>query len=592
MYANVVVLTYQPPEIKSYTYEVPKNLEGKVKIGQLVEVPFGKRTPFGVLLETGNKKPETIKVKPITSIVFSTPILFPYQVKLLEWLSFYYRAPMVNCLEAILPELPSSHLIVHSSQQIANKAVNRQPSTVNQTLVLVPNINRIPETLAQFPKAKDYIIYHSGLTKSQKFAAWQRVLLGQVDFIFGSRSAIFLPCPNLSKVIIFDEHDNAYKDERSPYFDTLTVVEKIHQLTGIKIEIIDSAPKITTYLNHQKDLKLTRFLKIKTRGVSMAAEKMTGNFSPISQTLAVLLQKNYQRGGRSLLFLNKKVESGQLSCRDCRYQTFARVKPQTCPNCASQNLWFYSLNINTLASVVRNFVPQAHVNLIAEGVHQELFKLLESDRPRSRKPQSRRPVTRDQLPAIDIATASIFYAPVLQRYEIVAHISLDSAVSVTDFTTGEKVFSQITNLRKLTKPNGTLIIQTSNIEAPYLRDAIEDNFKTYFERQVAEREALNFPPRALFVKLTLKLKSNQKTEQVADETARLLKEQNKNPNIFILGPYKPILWRPYPVYNIILKRKLDSYDLPSREKAIRELLPLLENLARGWQITVEPDTLN
>ncbi|MBI2012759.1 hypothetical protein HYS90_02395 [Candidatus Curtissbacteria bacterium] len=299
----------------------------------------------------------------------------------------------------------------------------------------------------------------------------------------------------------------------------------------------------------------------------MAAEKMTGNFSPISQTLAVLLQKNYQRGGRSLLFLNKKVESGQLSCRDCRYQTFARVKPQTCPNCASQNLWFYSLNIN-------------------------IFELLESDRPRSRKPQSRRPVTRDQLPAIDIATASIFYAPVLQRYEIVAHISLDSAVSVTDFTTGEKVFSQITNLRKLTKPNGTLIIQTSNIEAPYLRDAIEDNFKTYFERQVAEREALNFPPRALFVKLTLKIKSSQKTEQVADETARLLKEQNKNPNIFVLGPYKPTLWRPYPVYNIILKRKLDSYDLPSREKAIRELLPLLENLARGWQITVEPDTLN
>ncbi|MBI2012758.1 hypothetical protein HYS90_02390, partial [Candidatus Curtissbacteria bacterium] len=233
---NVVVLTYQPPEIKSYTYEVPKNLEGKVKIGQLVKVPFGKRSPFGVTIKLfGEDSPSlqslqrrvlSSKIKPITSVVFRQPILLPYQIKLLEWLSFYYIAPMVNCLEAILPELPRKQFTVHSSQ-------SQKPSTVSQTLVLVPNINRLPEALAQFPKAKDYIIYHSGLTKSQKFAAWQRVLLGQVDFIFGSRSAIFLPCPNLSKVIIFDEHDNAYKDERSPYFDTLTVVEKIHQLTGI-----------------------------------------------------------------------------------------------------------------------------------------------------------------------------------------------------------------------------------------------------------------------------------------------------------------------------------------------------------------------
>ena len=106
MYADVVVLTYQAPEIDSYTYEVPKKLEGLIKSGQLVEVPFGKRNPIGLILETGNQKPETIKIKPINSIIFQMPILLSYQIKLLKWMAFYYHAPMVNCLEAIIPEIP------------------------------------------------------------------------------------------------------------------------------------------------------------------------------------------------------------------------------------------------------------------------------------------------------------------------------------------------------------------------------------------------------------------------------------------------------------------------------------------------------
>ena len=52
MYAEVVVLTYQAPDIGSFTYEIPKNLEGRIKIGQLVQVPFGKRNPMGIVMTT------------------------------------------------------------------------------------------------------------------------------------------------------------------------------------------------------------------------------------------------------------------------------------------------------------------------------------------------------------------------------------------------------------------------------------------------------------------------------------------------------------------------------------------------------------
>ncbi len=215
MYARVVVLTYQPPEIDSYTYEIPKGLN--IKIGQLVSVPFGKRNPQGIVIGTRVENLESnIKIKPVSSIVLEKPLLLPYQIDLLKWMSSYYIAPMINCLDAMLPEIPK---------------LLTQPSTpdsrLSQTLVLVPSINDLPLTMAGFPTAKNPIVYHNQLKASERFSAWQKILSGQCDFIFGSRSAIFTPSPNLKKIIIFDEHDGAYKDERSPYFDTLTVAEKI-----------------------------------------------------------------------------------------------------------------------------------------------------------------------------------------------------------------------------------------------------------------------------------------------------------------------------------------------------------------------------
>src|SRR4030042_2923362 len=295
MYADVVVLTYQSPEIGTYTYEIPENLASNIKIGQLVEVPFGTRTPLGLIVDIKSQKTKGIETRPIIRSLFNFPILLPYQIKLLKWMSKYYYAPLVNCLEAMLPEIPRSML---NAQRLTTNAkidlsVQRSAFSVQQTLILIPNLNRLPETLAKFPQAKNHIIYHNQLKMSERFEAWLKILQGSVDYIFGLRSAIFTPCPNLAKIIIFDEHDQVYKDIRSPSFDTLTVAEKLESLTGAKLKIIDSSPKITTYFTHQTQLKFDTIGKYqpKVKIVSMLEERETGNKSPISQPLETNLKK-------------------------------------------------------------------------------------------------------------------------------------------------------------------------------------------------------------------------------------------------------------------------------------------------------------
>src|SRR3989338_10369061 len=102
MYAQVVVLTYQPPDIPSYTYLVQKELEKEIKVGQFVSVPFGQRNPTGLIISLDRVVPrQGLVVKALTSIFPKNPILLPHQIELLSWMASYYHAPMVNCLEAM-----------------------------------------------------------------------------------------------------------------------------------------------------------------------------------------------------------------------------------------------------------------------------------------------------------------------------------------------------------------------------------------------------------------------------------------------------------------------------------------------------------
>src|SRR3989344_367559 len=555
MYAEVVVLTYQAPDIGTFTYEIPKNLEAKIKIGQLVQIPFGKRSPLGIIIKVFEKDSPSLqrrvlssKIKSINSIAFDQPILLPYQIELLKWMASYYFAPMVNCLEAMIPP------ITKKPSPIEFSLARPRLAKLGETIVLIPNLNRLPETLAQFPRAKNYVLYHNQLKTSEKFTNWLKMLNGQADFVFGSRSAIFTPCPKLSKIIIFEEHDGAYKDERSPYFDTLTVAEKLAQLTSAKLEIIDSSPTVTTYFTHKDKIEGSRVKgqESRVRIVSMAEERQAGNKSPISSVLLDQLRRIRKIQGQSLLFLNKKAESGQIYCRACKQQNFAPKMPTNCPNCQSPDIFFHSLNISSLAQEVKKIVP---------------------------------------FSTCDISTSAIFYAQIFQKYDLVAHVSVDSVLNIVDFQTAENVFSQIQNLKKLAKENGILILQTYNPENALLKNAALGNYRNFYESELKMRKMLLYPPYSLLVKLTIKGKKQNLILEKANNLISAL-QSIRTENIIILGPYEPVFLGKTPRYNLILKVRVDAYDIKSKEKSAKLLLPYISKVPKGFTITVEPDSLN
>ncbi len=586
MYADVVVLTYQAPDINYFTYKIPKTMEKQIKIGQLVEVPFGKRNPLGIVVAIQDKKHETrnkIKIRNLNKILLPQPLLFPYQIEVLKWMSSYYLAPTVNCLEAMLPKMPAraaqleglptarrlktENLITNELSNLA-LAGGKVATGPVQTMVLVPSINHISETLAKFPKAKNYTIYHNELKTSEKFSAWQKILSGDADLIFGSRLAIFAPCPNLKEIIIYNEHDGAYKDERSPYFDTLTVAQKIAQLTGAQIKIVDPAPKVTTYFQLAKHIKIQNFPQ-KIEIINMQSNQISGNKSPISFDLEEAIKEVLEKKGNILLFLNRKKEAGHLFCKSCKASIYLEQQPGVCPNCSAPDIFWNVLNIKSLASEVKKSFPNTGVTLLANQ--------------RGLNPTPR------VGSLIDIDTAHALYSPLLKKYDLVAHIQTDSLLNVADFTSGEKLFAQVTNLKKLLTPDGHLVLQTYNKEHPTLAAIEKGDYLPFFQSELKQRKALWFPPYSLLIKLTLRGKLDTKVKTAAERLSQNLRSTIHDSQFTSLGPYQSVFWQKNPTYHIILKHQISDYCLKEREKVIKKMSAYLEKGSKKYTIEVEPE---
>ncbi|MBR4953082.1 MAG: hypothetical protein IKZ30_01050, partial [Oscillospiraceae bacterium] len=96
-----------------FTYEVPVELSGEIKVGQLLRVPFGHREARGFALElihpptpnslTPPLPTQNFKLKPILGIADPALFFSPEMLKLVRWISDYTCSPIEICLKAAVP---------------------------------------------------------------------------------------------------------------------------------------------------------------------------------------------------------------------------------------------------------------------------------------------------------------------------------------------------------------------------------------------------------------------------------------------------------------------------------------------------------
>ena len=86
-----------------FTYSIPEPLTEAVKSGVRVIVPFGKQKMMvGLAVRIHDKEPE-FKVKDITRVLDTTPIVTEDQLRMWNWIADYYMSPIGEVFNAALP---------------------------------------------------------------------------------------------------------------------------------------------------------------------------------------------------------------------------------------------------------------------------------------------------------------------------------------------------------------------------------------------------------------------------------------------------------------------------------------------------------
>jgi primosomal protein N' (replication factor Y) len=93
--------------------------------------------------------------------------------------------------------------------------IHRMLEAGRQTLVLIPEINLGPQTLARFEQRFNarIALLHSNVNDRERLDAWLAARDGEADIIIGTRSALFTPMKRPGLIIIDEEHDASYKQQ-------------------------------------------------------------------------------------------------------------------------------------------------------------------------------------------------------------------------------------------------------------------------------------------------------------------------------------------------------------------------------------------
>ena len=322
MNAQVAVFGFTVSPV-SYTYTIPPGL--KVLVGQLVEVPFGRRLRQGIVTEVGDFTPADTILKPISRLVTLKPLLSEKQLSLAGFISSRYFASLAESIELMLPRVP--------------KMTPERPGQEKQELLLFPTLRQ-----AAHAQRKEGGLLFSHTLKPQDFdRAWQAISSGKARRILGPRTALFAPFRNLKRLCIFQTESDVYKEERRPYYRALPVAEELTRIFGAKLEAVSYSPRVQDEFLVPHTIKILPSQEI--RLTDLRHQPILNSDLKKALTEAA--------GKRILIFLNRRSEKGPLQCRTCKEVTYT-ADASVCPNCGGADVRFQTFNLQTLAKKIES----------------------------------------------------------------------------------------------------------------------------------------------------------------------------------------------------------------------------------------------
>ena len=388
-----------------------------------------------------------------------------------------------------------------------------------QVLFLLPEINLTPQLLkrvenrfADVPTA----VLHSQMAAGRRTQDYLRAMLGQAKLVIGTRLAVFTPMDDVGLIVVDEEHDGSFKQDNELRYHARDLAVWRAKQSGCPIILGSATPSLESWHKAQSDAY--RLLQLTERAhaaaqlpqveiLNVGRLKLDNGFSP--QALQ-LLKQNFEAGGMSLVYLNRRGFAPALFCGDCGHtfgcpncsakmvlhQRARQLRchhcdhrepiPFKCPDCGNQDLTAVGHGTQRVEETLRAFLPKAAVVRVDR----------DSTAHKNDWADLYRRIADNEIDIL-VGTQMLAKGHDFARLNLVIVLNADGSLYSADFRAPERLFAELMQVSgragRADKP-GKVLIQTQLPEHPVFAAVKAQDYAMFAENELNERQMFAMPP--------------------------------------------------------------------------------------------------
>ena len=388
-----------------------------------------------------------------------------------------------------------------------------------QVLFLLPEINLTPQLLkrvenrfADVPTA----VLHSQMAAGKRTQDYLRAMLGQAKLVIGTRLAVFTPLPDVGLIVVDEEHDGSFKQDNELRYHARDLAVWRAKQSGCPVVLGSATPSLESW--HKAQCGAYRLLQLTERAhvsaqlpqveiLNVGRLKLDNGFSP--QALQ-LLKQNFEAGGMSLVYLNRRGFAPALFCGDCGHtfgcpncsakmvlhQRARQLRchhcdhrepiPFKCPDCGNQDLTAVGHGTQRVEETLRAFLPKAAVVRVDR----------DSTAHKNDWADLYRRIADNEIDIL-VGTQMLAKGHDFARLNLVIVLNADGSLYSADFRAPERLFAELMQVSgragRADKP-GKVLIQTQLPEHPVFAAVKAQDYAVFAENELNERQMFSMPP--------------------------------------------------------------------------------------------------
>ncbi len=430
-------------------------------------------------------------------------------------------------------------------------------------IVLLPEIALTTQVVDVFVgRFGDQVaVLHSKLSEGERHDEWRRMQAGAARIVVGARSAIFAPVANVGLIVVDEEHEASYKQEKTPRYNAKELAMERARSSSATLVLGSATPALESYyLATEATGKPYRLITMSKRisnrplprvEIVDLREEFKQRQALFSSRLTDSIGDRLHKKQQTILFLNRRGYAQFVLCRDCgwvakcpncavslAFHAYDRVlkchhcdytgrPPQSCHDCGGGRVKAFGIGTEKVEEEVLKVFPSARVarmdrdTTAKKGAHTQILReFREGD--------------------VDILIGTQMVAKGLDfpNVTLVGVISADTSINMPDFRAAERTFQLLTQVAGRAGRGdtpGEVIIQTFSPDHYAVQAAVTHDYAAFYAQEIVFRRELKYPPFSRFANLIAADEHETHAAERATALAAALERETPK-EVEIIGP--------------------------------------------------------